>query len=742
MRRGWLAAACLLGALGSHAAAAADLGSRELEIPRIGAAAAPDSPLAGASAGAGELTEFRQFDPRDGEPCSRATSARVEYDDDNLYVTFTCLDEPGAIRAHLTRRDDISGDDQVSLYLDTFGDGQRAYVFACNPLGVQLDGIVAEGQDEDDRFDALWAAEGRLTATGFTVRMSIPFRSLRFSDDRVQTWRVALGRTIARFNEQSFWPFITGRLNGFVPQFATARGLYGISPGRNVQIIPYGISTRARFLDTESASPGFQSRDELRGGLDSKLVLRDAYTVDAALNPDFSQVESDEPQVTINQRFEVFYPERRPFFLENAGFFQTPLTLFFSRRIADPGWGLRLTGKSGRWVVGTVAADDRAPGRALPAGDPRAGERAWNGVLSLRREFGRESGAGLLATSRDFAGGLNRVLSLDTRLKLSPNWVFAGQATRSWTGLLDGSRLAGSGFVAEFSRSGRHVEDETRYTDLDPGFRSTLGFVKRVGIRKLEQELKYRWRPKRGPIVKFGPTLSGSSTTDHAGRPQDRSVGLEFKVEGPGHTELKLGRTAKIERFAGSDFHKVENQVELTSAWIPWLSYDAIYTVGTEINFDPAPGLEPFLANAQTATLTLSLRPSPRLSLDQTWLYSGLSERAESRASRSSIFDNGLLRWKLHYQFTRPLSLRAIVDYALVSPNPSRVELERERRIGVDLLATFLVSPGTALYAGVTDRRENLALDATTPPGLRRTDFAGLTTGRQFFLKASYLIRR
>jgi len=246
-------------------------------------------------------------------------------------------------------------------------------------------------------------------------------------------------------------------------------------------------------------------------------------------------------------------------------------------------------------------------------------------------------------------------------------------------------------------------------------------------------------------VVKFGPTISGGYTTDHSGRMQEWSAGLEFKIEGTGHSELRVGRTAKVERFEEQDFSKYTNEVELYSDKLSWLGFDVSYRQGTEINFDPAPGLDPFLAEGRELSATLALRPSPRLSLDQTWLYSGLRERPASVPPGNrpgSIFDNALMRWKLNYQFSRPLSLRAIVDYELVSPNPTLVDLERERRLGVDVLATYLLNPGTALYAGISDQRENLALDATSPPWLRRTDSPGLSTGRQFFFKASYLIRR
>src|SRR5204863_409152 len=187
-------------------------------------------------------------------------------------------------------------------------------------------------------------------------------------------------------NERSYWPHISKGRRGFVSQLGTLQGLAGICPGRNVQVNPYSVLARARILD--EGIPGHVAQGDQRIGADAKLILRDAYTLDATANPDFSQVETNDPQVTLNQRFEVFFPEKRPFFLENAGFFRTPVTLLFSRRIVDPAAGLRLTGKASGWAMGAFAMNDRAP---LPSGDPDAGRDAWIGAA--RRVRGRLLGS-------------------------------------------------------------------------------------------------------------------------------------------------------------------------------------------------------------------------------------------------------------------------------------------------------------------------------------------------------------
>lgn len=375
-----------------------------IAIPRVTRPPALDDFLKGTPREAeAVVTGFVQRDPADGAPASQKTTAYLSYDATHLYVVFVCGDtEPDKVRARLTRREDIGGSDEiVGVLLDTFHDRRRAYEFLANPLGVQLDGIATEGQDDDFSFDALWQSDGRVTPTGFVVWMAIPFKSLRFSRDAVQTWGIGLLRSIPRANELSFWPYVTKRISGFAQQLGTMTGLRAISPGRNVQVIPYGAFAGARFLEDAPAAPGYRTKNDLRAGLDAKMVLRDAVTLDLALNPDFSQVESDEPQVTVNQRFEVFFPEKRPFFIENAAFFTTPQALLFSRRVADPQIGLRLTGKVGKWAVAGLAADDRAQGQRVGNDDPLFAKRAGIGVLRVQREFAPGSPAALIGLERE-----------------------------------------------------------------------------------------------------------------------------------------------------------------------------------------------------------------------------------------------------------------------------------------------------------------------------------------------------
>ncbi len=687
---------------------------------------------------------FRQREPGDGVPASQETSAYLSYDDKNLYVVFVCKDEPAKVRARMARREGIVGDDVVSVVLDTFRDRRRAYLFIVNPLGIQLDAIGTEGQPDDYSFDTVWHSQGRLTPEGFVVWIAIPFRSLRFSNVPTQTWGIALGRVLVRNNETAFWPYITRRLEGFAQQLATLEGLERISPGRNLQFIPYGMFARARFLDVRV--PEFVGDRDARAGLDAKMVMRDALTLDVAVNPEFSQVESDEPQVTINQRFEVFFPEKRPFFIENAGYFQTRENLFFSRRIVDPQVGVRLTGKSGGWAFGGLAIDDRAPGRRVGTTDLLYGGRAGIGAVRVQREVAQQSTVGLLVTSRDLASGSNRVISLDSRFKLNPNWIAAGQVMGSRTGQPGGAARWGSAYFAELAHSGRHFNYYARYVDRSPTFASQLGFIPRVDIRQIEQFARYSWRPTRGRVVSFGPFGLALVNWDRRGRVQDWVVNPHFAMEFKGQTQLVINPSRSLELFRDREFRKHSTTVFFSTEWLKWLTISGTYKQGTGVNYFPAPGLGPFLASSTDGRLGVTLRPTPRARFDQTYLYSRLSTREGSTPRGlpigASIFHNHLLRSKLNYQVTRELSLRMIVDYTAVLPNHTLVALERAKRLTGDILMTYLVNPGTALYVGYTDRYENLAIDdAATGPVLRRIVPPSTSAGRQFFVKLSYLFR-
>ncbi len=342
-----------------------------------------------------KVTGFVQRDPHDGEKVSEETAAYLGYDQKNLYVVFVCFDDPKKVRARLSRREDIYDDDEVEVMLDTFHDRRRAYAFQTTPLGVQWDAIWSEAtRDEisgnfDTSFDTVWDSKGKVTSRGYVVWIAIPFKSLRFPSAKQQEWGLILYRGITRKNEDAFWPQVSYKIAGRLGQAATLYGLEGISPGRSIELIPYGIMRGFRGLDQRDPYNPFFQKADAQGqiGMDAKFVIRDHFVLDMTANPDFSQVESEDPQITVNQRFEVYFPEKRPFFLENEDYFRTPLDLFFTRNIQDPSAGIRLTGKEGPYSIGLMATDDRGPGLAVPNFCPSTSPVCSSDLSGVRSYF-------------------------------------------------------------------------------------------------------------------------------------------------------------------------------------------------------------------------------------------------------------------------------------------------------------------------------------------------------------------
>jgi hypothetical protein len=689
------------------------------------------------------ITDFRQMDPTNGAPVSQATTAYLSFDARNLYVGWICKDEPAKVRARIARRKDIESDDRVTINIDTFHDHKHAYWFDVNPYAIQFDGITTDGQGDDVSWETLWYTEAKFTEDGYVVLETIPFRSLRFPNAPKQVWGVMLGRFIYRNNEFSMWPFVSrSRFPQFVGQFADMEIGEDISPGRNLQFIPYGLFSSSHYLDRAT---GFQTGTEARGGLDARMVVKDAFTLDLALNPDFSQVESDEPQVTVNQRYEVFFPEKRPFFMEKASLFNTPEQLFFSRRIVDPQIGARFTGTVGRWSVGFLGADDRAPGKLVAGDDSMRGARAADGVFRVEREFGRQSHVGALVTSYNFGSFFNQVASLDTRIELGRNWTWFAQGSTSETRLRGGARLAGPGYYSSIRKGGLHFQFASTYTDRSPGFRSELGYIPRVDIREWKHNASYRWRPRKSFLVSFGPGVTELVNWNRQGHVQDWSVQPNFNLEVRRLTTLQVSRTESFELFRNTGFRKSASDFALSTQWYRWLALTTDYSWGKGVNYYPGNGLAPFLARSRSASLGLTLRASPRLRFDESYIYSRLGATrqwlTDPALAAGAIFNNHILRSKVNYQFSRELSLRVIFDYNGVLPNATLVSLDRSKRLGADVLLTYLLHPGTALYLGYSNVRENVAFDPLLSPALQWTAFPNTTTGRQVFIKLSYLLR-
>ena len=720
-----------------------------------------------------KIDGFVQRDPKDGSPISQKTEVYLGYTDQNLYVVCVCFDsEPDKIRAHMVRREQINDDDQFGFVLDTFSDRKNGLFFYVNPFGVQQDGIWNDFQEPDYSYDMLWNSQGKVTSQGFVVWFEIPFRSLRFPRNPEQTWGIFFERDIRRNFEFSFYPHISSNTQGWLSQETHADGLKKISPGRNIQFVPYGSLRSFRGLDDRPGGvPHFVGKSfEPRAGLDSKIVLKDSLVFDATLNPDFAQVESDEPQVTVNQRFEVFFPEKRPFFLENAGYFATPINLVFTRRIADPDYGLRLTGKQGPWSIGAFFADDKSPGKSVAPADPLSGAKAYFGVLRVNHDIGKQSTIGFIYTDRELATvsdtacsdnrcivGSNRVGGIDAKITFSPTWYATAQALVSSTDFNNGFHKGGPDFWEYVEHSTRKVEYNVLYQDTSEGFQTETGFFRRPDIRRFSQFALYRFRPEGKHLVWHGPGLFTINNWDHKGTRLEWFANANYRFQFQRQVFFGFFGNLGHERLRPSDFSALPDNRDyahhhsgffLQSAFFKQVSMNGEIGWGTDTNFDapliPAPPGPPVagppgLAQSSYAQIFLTVRPTGKLTIDNTYLLT----RLRSLSSGPNIFNNHIIRSKWNYQFTGEFSLRFIGQYAAVLANQNLTSLQTTKNFNADLLFTYLLHPGTAVYVGYNSNLQNLdpSLSQDSNGNLLHVPNRFMNDGRQIFVKVSYLFR-
>lgn len=694
------------------------------------------------------ISDFIQNLPYDGQRASQDTIVYLGYDTQNLYIVFLAYDDPEKIRARMSPRENISEDDRVSVLLDPFRDQRRGYMFQTNPLGVQYDRFFVEDQGFDDSYDTVWTSKGAITDWGYVVWIALPFKSLRFSPDANAPWGLILMRTIQRQNETSTWPHVSTRIEGILNQAALVKGIRDVSPGKNLQIIPYATTRWSDGIDTHNGPAYVKDSFDTEVGIDIKKVWDDHIVTDLTINPDFAQIESDQPQVTVNQRFEVFFPERRPFFLENADMFRTPINLLFTRRIVDPELGARITGKLGPWAIASLIIDDKAPGHLAPLDDPGHGDSALFGTVRINRDIGKQSRLGAMAVQRDFADESNRVLSVDGRLKWNEHWVSSMQAAMSSTKRPNADDDSGQAAFFSTSRSGRHFNYSGTLSDISDDFEAAAGFVPRTDIAEMDHFASWLfWPDDGGRLVRWGPEISSHHVWDRHGKRLDEELGVSLEWEFPGQTELEIKvnhdrerLTAEDNPFLATDRDYNSSFIALeyrTSAW-KTLSISGETSIGQRINLQPAPGNEPESVDWLQSDLNIAYRPITRLAIDTTLIYTQL----ENDSTGARVLEDLIARMRFNWQFTRELSLRTIIQYERTNPNPRETTVTNRKNWNIDLLLTYRVNPWTAVYLGYNTNRANIDIEEQGDI-TRIVRTRGLKTdSEQLLLKFSYLLRR
>ncbi len=716
---------------------------------------------------AARITEFVQQQPLDGEPATEETDLYIAYDTQNLYFGMHVhYSDPVLVRANRSDRDQTFSDDTITLYFDPFLDQQRAYVFSVNGYGVQSDAILdssapaggmggggrssgggggrpgsgggggggrrggmsaslaaalGSAPTGDTSWDALFESSGTLVEDGWTAEVAIPFKSLRYpSRDRGERhrWGFQVVRTIPSKNETDVWAPISRDVAGFLPQMGLLDGLMDLSTSRNLEILP--TLTAVRFGSLDTGTGVFNDGDpDPEGGLNVKYGVTPNLTFDYTYNPDFSQIESDIPQIEVNQRFPLFYPELRPFFLEGQEIFQVPgqVNLVHTRTIVDPRQGAKLTGKVGNTTVGVLVANDEAPGLVEGVDPSLHGRTAQVAVARARYDLYAESYLGVIATDREFGDGYSRVGGVDGRFRLGRTSSVSFQAAAAQHRNLEDGDNAGPIFHLAYDRTGRNLSYSAAVDSVDPGFRTDTGFVQRVDTRVAQANVSYRWWPENW-LVNWGPLASYSRNYDFEGLLQDEQA--QVGVRGIMSNSMIWVAMANrdMERYGGVEFFKTNAFLGGGFAASRRLSAGGFFNWGDQIRY----GDDPFLGRGATATLFASVRPMSRLNADLNFITS----RLHDPLADEQVFDVRIYRALTTYQFTNRLLLRNILEYNAFSGT-----------VAANLLLTYRVNAGTVFFVGYDDHyQQGDLIDSTIFPTTRFEQ-----TNRAIFTKLSYLFR-
>ncbi|HPW54372.1 MAG: carbohydrate binding family 9 domain-containing protein [Thermoanaerobaculaceae bacterium] len=661
-----------------------------------------------------------EIEPGENIPAPVRTEFLITYDTNNLYLAFRAFDpEPAAIRAHVTDRDRAYRDDLVGIMLDTFNDRRRGYEFFVNPLGVQMDSSrneVGGGKSEDDTWDAIWSSAGRITGDGYVVEIAIPFSSLRFPKTAgEQSWRIAPFRAYPRnVRHQIFTVPLQRGNNCFFCQVPVFVGFAGITPGRNLEIAPTLTTQRTdeRGETVDRKGSWHDGPFQTEAGVSARWGITPNLSLNLALNPDFSQVEADSAQLATNTRYALYFPEKRPFFLEGADIFSTPLPAVHTRTVADPRWGTKLSGKAGPQAFGVFVARDRTTNLLFPsnAGSVLDTYEEGNtaGVFRFRRDIGESSAVGVIATSREGGDYSNRVWGADAIVRLSDRDQIRLQALSSSTRYPNelaeasgqsGRKLDGSAFFVNYEHSERRWDAWAWQERYSTGFRADLGFVPRVdansygagGQLKLLGD-KDDWYTR----LAFG--VEPRRTTDHTGRVTDQAFAVFANYQGPLQSMVDLRLARAKEYYDGVTYD--QDQVFLFYN----LRVNGTFTTSLAARFGDSIDYE----NRRAATVTY-LAPGFTLDLGRHLALTVDHTLENLEVHEGRLYRANLTQAKAVYQFNTRAFLRLILQHLDLrynrklqinqSPSP------KDRTLFSQLMFSYKLNPQTVFFLGYSDNR-------------------------------------
>ena len=682
------------------------------------------------------LSEFVQQAPLDGAPATEETEIYISYDSEHIYFAFYLhYSDPSLLRANRVDRDTAWQDDLMTVYLDTFLDQQVSYDFDLNGYNVQGDGVINASQSRggpipiaDRSWEALFYSGTEIVEDGFTAEMAIPFKSFRYPEQQPgveHRWGFQFVREIKGKNQENVvWAPMSRDVQSFMGQMGVLEGMTDLSTSRNLEILPSFTAIQYSSIDGETAEIVNRGTDP-EGGVNVKYGITSNLTADFTANPDFSQIESDLPQIEVNQRFPLFFPELRPFFLEGAEIFEfvSPVDLVHTRTLVDPNVGAKLTGKVGNTTLGVMVTDDEAPGKRDDPNDPGYGRTAQVAIGRARYDLYSESHIGALVTDREFLDGYNRVGGIDGQFRLGQATRFNFVAFQSQDRDENGVERTGPMLGAMVGHEGRHLQARVFGARIDPDFRTDVGFLQRVDQQLGSANVGYRWWPESW-LISWGPTLDYQLSYTHAGIREDETIDAGLNFDFSRNINVSGNAIQAHERFGGVDFDRRNYSLSTFISTSRLFSLGGSFRWGDEIYYIDRQN--PHLGRGNSATLSATVRPDPRFS---SQLNLATSRFFDVRNGSHPVFNVQVLRALSTFTFTDRLLFRNITEY-----NSFRGTL------GTNLLLTYRINALTVFYVGYDDhyRQEDL-IDVHDSRFFQSTAFR--RTNRALFTKLRILFR-
>jgi hypothetical protein len=702
------------------------------------------------------LSNFSEVSPGDNSKPPVQTETYVLYDNDNIYFGYICHDEDMK-NLHVTfaDRDKIFQDDFAGFFIDTYSNSKQAYEFLTNPYGIQGDLLWSNG-NEDASYDAVWSSDAKIYKDKWTCEIAIPFKSIRFPNKDIQDWKFHVYRIRPRKNrDEYFWCPISRDDPSLFTKAGTLKGLKNIKGGKNLEVLPYVLGSQSReLLDFSNANSGYLNGDpNIDIGLNVKYGITSNLTTDLAINPDFSQVESDAGVININSNFALFLPERRPFFLEGNNIFSTPYDVVYTRSINSPSLAGKITGKIGKVDVGYIAAYDHKTPFLVPLDESSSvfstRIHSLSNILRLKHDLADDSYIGMMFTDREYKdttgnffkyNGFNRVLGVDGKLRFMDKYSFVFQLLHfnthelndsnlyydpdqrfdegKYTAGFDGESFSGTGGYLSFRRSARHWNFDLNYDFIPSAARMDNGFLSNNNFKTLSSWQGYTIYPESKWLVRIEPSLYGYLKHNFENKLREQFVQaqcyIQFAHQINANLSMFLVNNELVSGVYSTDVLRPSINMNINT--MPKFTFGFYYTRGKSIVRFLAPS---YIGYTQQLQLWNTFKPLEQLSFITDYSYAELANNSDLN---DKLYAGYIVRNRMSYQFSKQLFLRLITEYNSFS-NSFRV----------DPLLSYKINPFTIFYLGSTHNIEDI------PSQSNPSRF--IETERQIFMKFQYLWR-